>query len=80
MTGGRIKRIAKYIDDDDFLLTYGDGVSDVDIANLLAFHQSARQNRHRHHRPPAFPLRHSRTQRRQASHPVYREAASSTAG
>src|SRR5690242_1755122 len=31
MTGGRIRRIEKYIDDDLFLLTYGDGVSNVDI-------------------------------------------------
>jgi glucose-1-phosphate cytidylyltransferase len=40
MTGGRVKRIEKYIDDDTFLLTYGDGVSDVDINKLLAFHKS----------------------------------------
>jgi len=40
MTGGRIRRIEKYIDSDTFLLTYGDGVSDVDIRRLLKFHQS----------------------------------------
>ena len=40
MTGGRIARIRKYVDGDTFLLTYGDGVSDVDIGKLLAFHQS----------------------------------------
>lgn len=40
MTGGRVKRIEKYIgDDEDFFLTYGDGVSDIDIAALLAFHR-----------------------------------------
>lgn len=39
MTGGRIRRIEKYIDGDTFLLTYGDGVSDVDIRNLLEFHK-----------------------------------------
>jgi len=39
MTGSRVKRIAKYIDTDQFLLTYGDGVADVDIAKLLAFHR-----------------------------------------
>jgi glucose-1-phosphate cytidylyltransferase len=39
MTGGRIKRIASYLgNDDSFCLTYGDGVSDVDIGELLAFH------------------------------------------
>jgi len=37
-TGGRIKRIEKYIDGDTFLATYGDGVSDVDLGGLLAFH------------------------------------------
>ena len=40
MTGGRIKRIQKYIGDEDFLLTYGDGVSDVDIAKTVEFHKS----------------------------------------
>jgi len=40
MTGGRVKRIEKYIDDDLFMLTYGDGVGDVDIACLLAFHKN----------------------------------------
>jgi len=40
MTGGRIQKAAKYIDDDTFLLTYGDGVADVDIGKLLAFHRS----------------------------------------
>ncbi len=37
-TGGRIKRVSDYIDD-TFCLTYGDGVSDVDITNLIAFHK-----------------------------------------
>jgi len=37
-TGGRIKRIAPYIEDDEFMLTYGDGVSDVDIKALVDFH------------------------------------------
>lgn len=40
MTGGRVKRIAPYIRDEPFFLTYGDGVSDVDINRLLAFHKS----------------------------------------
>ena len=38
MTGGRIKRIEKYIDGDNFLMTYGDGVCDVDIDKLIEFH------------------------------------------
>jgi glucose-1-phosphate cytidylyltransferase len=38
MTGGRIKRVKDYIDNGTFCLSYGDGVSDVNIANLLQFH------------------------------------------
>src|SRR5262249_36391854 len=38
MTGGRIKAVERYVEGDDFLLTYGDGVSDVDVADLLRFH------------------------------------------
>lgn len=37
-TGGRIKRIEKYIDNDIFFATYGDGISDIDMKKLLAFH------------------------------------------
>jgi glucose-1-phosphate cytidylyltransferase len=40
MTGGRIRRIQRYIQDDTFLLTYGDGLSDVDIRSLVEFHKS----------------------------------------
>ena len=39
MTGGRIKRVQKYIGNEPFFMTYGDGVCDVDINKLLAFHQ-----------------------------------------
>jgi len=39
MTGGRIKRIEPYIGDEPFMLTYGDGVCDVDLKALLKFHQ-----------------------------------------
>lgn len=39
MTGGRIKRIRDYVDNDTFMLTYGDGVSNVDMNALLAFHR-----------------------------------------
>lgn len=38
MTGGRIKRVAKYLED-DFCLTYGDGVANVNIAQLIQFHR-----------------------------------------
>ena len=39
-TGGRIKRAKDYIGDDDFLLTYGDGLSDVDISKTVEFHKN----------------------------------------
>lgn len=38
MTGGRIKRIEKYVGNEPFLMTYGDGVCDVDINKLVEFH------------------------------------------
>ena len=40
MTGGRIKRAQKYIGDEPFMLTYGDGVSDINIKELVDFHKS----------------------------------------
>lgn len=40
MTGGRIKRIQKYIGNEPFLMTYGDGVCDVEIDKLVEFHKS----------------------------------------
>lgn len=39
MTGGRIKRVSKYIGNETFCLTYGDGVCDVDVAALIEFHK-----------------------------------------
>src|SRR5207344_3422123 len=39
-TGGRLKRVQKYLDDDDFCITYGDGLSDVNIPELIAFHKT----------------------------------------
>jgi len=38
MTGGRLKKLKKYLSDDPFMLTYGDGLSNVDIKKLLKFH------------------------------------------
>lgn len=38
MTGGRLKRVANYLDSEPFCFTYGDGLSDVNISELLAFH------------------------------------------
>ena len=39
-TGGRIKRLAPYLGNSTFMLTWGDGVSDVDLSGLLAFHRA----------------------------------------
>jgi glucose-1-phosphate cytidylyltransferase len=40
MTGGRLLRVMPYLGDEDFCFTYGDGVSDVDITDLVAFHRA----------------------------------------
>ncbi|MBQ6326297.1 MAG: glucose-1-phosphate cytidylyltransferase [Clostridia bacterium] len=40
MTGGRIKRIQPYVGEETFMMTYGDGVCDVDISRLLTFHRA----------------------------------------
>lgn len=41
MTGGRVKRIGRYLDNEPFCLTYGDGVSDVDISKLIEHHRAS---------------------------------------
>ena len=40
MTGGRIKRLTKWLADETFMMTYGDGVSNLDLKDLLRFHRS----------------------------------------
>jgi glucose-1-phosphate cytidylyltransferase len=40
MTGGRVKRLRNHVENSTFMMTYGDGVSDVDLTTLLAFHRS----------------------------------------
>jgi glucose-1-phosphate cytidylyltransferase len=40
MTGGRLRRVAEYVKDDTFCFTYGDGLADVDIGKLVAFHRA----------------------------------------
>ncbi len=40
MTGGRLKRVAEYLDDEDFCFTYGDGLSNVNIGQKIEFHRS----------------------------------------
>lgn len=41
LTGGRIKRVQKHVGDETFMMTYGDGVCDVDILKLLEFHKAS---------------------------------------
>jgi len=43
MTGGRLRRVREYLGDDDFFLTYGDGVADIDVNKLLEFHKSQKR-------------------------------------
>jgi len=40
LTGGRVKRVERYINGDDFIVTYGDGLADVNISDLISFHRS----------------------------------------
>src|SRR5713101_8960733 len=40
MTGARIKRVSQYIEADEFMVTYGDGVANINIPELLKFHRS----------------------------------------
>ena len=40
LTGGRLKRVKRYLGDDAFCFTYGDGVSDIDLGKLLDFHRT----------------------------------------
>lgn len=42
MTGGRLKRVAKYLEDDDFCFTYGDGVANINIHDLVTHHKQAK--------------------------------------
>lgn len=40
MTGGRLRRVKSYLDDETFCLTYGDGVSDINLREAISFHQT----------------------------------------
>jgi glucose-1-phosphate cytidylyltransferase len=46
MTGGRIKRVQKYVGNETFMMTYGDAVSDVDPNEVLAYHKKTREACH----------------------------------
>jgi glucose-1-phosphate cytidylyltransferase len=43
LTGGRVKRMARYLDGKPFMLTYGDGVADVDLCALLEYHRAQKK-------------------------------------
>jgi len=43
MTGGRLKRVQKYVGDKTFMMTYGDGVADINIKELVEFHKNRRK-------------------------------------
>lgn len=43
MTGGRVKRVKEYLNNEPFLLTYGDGVGSIDVKELLKFHQAGKK-------------------------------------
>ncbi len=43
MTGGRLKRIKKYLNNEDFCFTYGDGLSDIDLGRLIKFHRKQKK-------------------------------------
>lgn len=43
MTGGRLKRVRAYLDDEDFCFTYGDGVADVNVRALVTFHKTEKR-------------------------------------
>ncbi len=43
MTGGRLKRVRQYLENEDFCFTYGDGVGDVDVSKLINFHREGKR-------------------------------------
>jgi len=51
-TGGRLKRVKKYLDDDSFCFTYGDGVSNVNVAQLIEHHRRHGSARNFEHKAP----------------------------
>ena len=73
-TGGRIKRLAPYVNNETFMLTWGDGVSDIDIHQLLAFHKVSWQARNHDRRSPARPIWPFRPTRR-PNYRLFGEAA-----
>ena len=50
MTGGRLKRLSKYLGKETFLMTYGDGVSNINLKKLIKFHKRKKKNYDSHSR------------------------------
>ena len=46
MTGGRLKRLSKYLQNETFLMTYGDGIANVNIKKLVKFHKQKKKKLH----------------------------------
>ena len=44
LTGGRLGRVKKYVEEDTFCFTYGDGLSDINISDLLKFHKNKKKD------------------------------------
>ena len=64
MTGGRLKAVRRYLDEDEpFCFTYGDGLASVDIGALVAFHKAHREARHDHVGGAAGAVRRARIRR-----------------
>ena len=80
MTGGRLRRVRDYIGDETFCLTYGDGVSDIDITDADRLPPRPGHARHRHRGAAARPLRRARLlARRHAGRRLPREEPPPTA-
>ena len=73
-TGGRLKRVQRYVGGEDFCFTYGDGVSDVNVRDLVSYHRSRRHDRDTDGRPTARSIRRPGPGRR-PDHLIRREAA-----
>ncbi len=68
MTGGRLKRVGDYVKDEKaFCFTYGDGLSDVDIAGIDRISRASRQARDRHRGAAARTIRRARSNRETGS-------------
>lgn len=73
MTGGRIKRVREHLNGEPFFLTYGDGVADINIAELLKFHQGRRAHGNIDFRTANGTIRRAGSAGRWRNHKLQRE-------